>query len=221
MSLWDEGYLKHGKLMLSPHTTWSRSLLSCVRTRTEKYLIWFSAFHLLASLLLVLSFSAVKAHASDEDTRGEGLFALSLEEALDIDVTATEHLIPSKDGVYTLASHELLRLYSQPEEVEAFTNEHSQEKSHRAFPVLFRGSYLGTFNDLRSALRFIQKISGKELRVDLYLGSHTVWFEDGHYPALIDIRDGVDPSVLEMSVEKSEGAEVQQSLQQNQSEVLP
>lgn len=221
MSLWDEGNLKHGRLNLPPRIQWSDSLCSNISQLSTGSTLWRSLFLSLFSLLVILTLTNGSAHAKDDGSGGEGLFALSLEEVLDIDVTVADHFAPSKEGVYALSSHELLRLYSQPGHIEVLTEELSGTGEQKGFPVLLRGNYLGTFKDIRSALRFVQQISNKELRVDLYIGSTTVWFEKGRYPVLLDIQDGVEPSLLETSTAMDRGALTHRILAPSETEVLP
>jgi hypothetical protein len=217
MSRWDEGKLKRGKLNLSPHSQWNDSPWppSSLISRTSS--LWDSLLLSFLSLIAVLLIAPRTAHATHE---GEGLFALSLEEVLDINVTVTERFVSSKEGVYVLTSHELIRLYSQPEQNEVLTKEVSGAilQEQRGFPVLLRGNYLGTFKDQRSALRFIKQISGNDLRVDLYVGRSTVWFEGGRYPVLFDIQYGDD---LETTAVASAGTEADQLLTASKTEVLP
>jgi hypothetical protein len=223
MSLWDGGNLKHGKLNLSPHNRWSDALCSPPSPLSEKFPLWLSLLLPLLSLFVVLLLTPEKAHASDDGAGGEGLFALSLEEVLDIEVEPTEHFVPSKDGIYALTSHELLRIYAQPELLEVLSKETSSSVGieQGGFPVLLNGNYLGTFKDVRSALRFIKQISSKDLRIDLYVGATTVWFEDGRHPVLFDIQDGGELSLVETTTAVSEGAEARHILTPSNTEVLP
>ncbi len=139
---------------------------------------------ILCLLFVVVTSTASVTQAEERTPGGSGLFALSLEEALDIRVDVSPGEDIETPGIYVLNRHELLRLHGHHK---PSLRRESFEATRQVVPVLIDGEYFGDFSSLAQALRYGRELRAELSRLEVYSGESARWWSHGGSHFVVNI----------------------------------
>jgi hypothetical protein len=139
---------------------------------------------ILCVLLALITAATSASHAEERRPGGSGLFALSLEEALEIRVDVSPGEKIEKPGTYVLNRHELLRLHGHHKPSLHLTG---TEITQKAVPLLINGEYFGDFATLAQALRYARELRAELSLLEVYSGDRARWWSHGDSTLVVNI----------------------------------
>ena len=149
-------------------------------------------FALLVELLIILLMNFGETAYAEKRALpdGSGIFALPLEQLLEIDVTSNKHLPKTRDGLFSIIPSALPRtLVGSPEQAPLPSSNVPLNTHSLEIPIFVNGEYFGTVPSLGEVRRIIRKVFPTASRIEVYRGHRfTNWYEHGRYGILIDIR---------------------------------
>lgn len=147
---------------------------------------------LFVSLLLTLlaNFGGATRAEALSVKEGSGIFAVPLEQLLEIDVSLENRLPRTRDGLFHITPNALPRsLRNHPQQAGSVSDGSPLSAVSLEIPIFINGEYFGTAASLREARRVIRKAFSTASRIEIYRGRQfTHWYENGRYRLLLDIR---------------------------------